>query len=285
MIEGVPMNEPKENLSAEVQEMYNAWDEMAQYPELLTDLSEKNVVFAAGGGLPSRFGVEESEIWQALSRNAQEGIVQVAGINFTLDDLALIGDYYRFLRDEKNFALHCIDERLVDDVAHGSTEVHDKCGACAAIAAAGGIQGNVEDILLAELGQESKQGVYDDMPDHESLSILVDFHGADVVLGKKREELKAQKALPFNVSIPLEYVAQWAESRGQQAADLLPILAQWNVQIARNIIGGHHNTLHAEADKAQIITDQRGEDGNPLLEPALAAVSAVPHGRLVAISD
>lgn len=40
-------------------EVIRVWEDMVVHPENLTDLSERNVVFVAGGGLPSRFGLPE----------------------------------------------------------------------------------------------------------------------------------------------------------------------------------------------------------------------------------
>lgn len=283
---GQQVDERQANMSQEVQQdVAQAWGEIVAQPEALTDLSERKVVFVAGGGLPSRFGIEKSEIWQAIAKRAENNNIEIAGISFSLEDLTLLGDYYRFLRDDKGMSLHCIDERLVDDVANSSHEVHDKCGACAAVAAAAGIESKVEDVLLAELHQEAKQGVYEDMPDHESMTILVDFHGSDVVLDEKRAELKAKKALPFNVSLPLELISEWAETKGGNAEALIKVLVKWNVQIARNIIEGHHNTLHKLAGETIIVTDQRQVGDHSLLSQAQDAVSSVQHGSMMVIND
>jgi hypothetical protein len=273
------------NMEEVKKQVLQAWEDIVAHPEKLTDLSERKVVFVAGGGLPSRFGLPagESEIWDELSQRAVDGAVEIAGVKFTLDELTLLGEFYRFLRDTKNMSLHCIDERLVDDVAHSSQEVHDKCGACAAVAAAAGIPGNIEGKLKQELHQELTQGVYEDMPDHESMTILVDYHGADVVLDKNREDLKEKKALPFNVSLPLHLISEWAETTGKDAQVLIPILTKWGVQIARNIIEGHHNTLHEAATDTIIVTDQRQVSKHPLLASAQAALNTVQHGHQLQI--
>lgn len=254
------------------------WDSIVANPDVLTDLSEQNIVFGAGGGLVKRFGDENSEIWKSLEAKAVDGKTTVAGIEFTTSELATMGSFYRSL-GEKGFNFHCIDERLEGDTNHLHNEVHAGCGACAAVGAAAGLE-NVEDKLLNELDQSVKQEIYGDMPNHESLVVLVDLGGADVVLGEKRNELKGKKALPFNASIPLQQVADWASETGGDGAALVDTMVRWNVQIARNIIGGHHNTLHDSADKTTIVVDARKVGENPLLDSAMTAIENVDHGQI-----
>ena len=44
------------------------WRRIAKQPELLTDLSEQQVMFVAGGRSVTEFGDETSQIWQAICR-------------------------------------------------------------------------------------------------------------------------------------------------------------------------------------------------------------------------
>lgn len=275
----VPTN--MENV-AMIESITKEWERIVSNPEVLTDLSEKKVAFAAGGGLVKQFGNEQSVIWKTLKSKAVEGKTSVAEVEFSVTELENIGSFYRFLAD-KGFNFHCIDERLEGDEQHLHDEVHNKCGACAAVAGASGLE-NVEDLLLDELGQKVKQEVYGDMPNHESLAILVDLRGADVVLGQLREGLKAKKALPFNVSIPLEEVSEWADQTGNDGRELVTSLVKWNVQIARNIIGGHHNELHQLQDQTLQIVDTRGVSDNPLKTAAFNALDQVQHGRQLQIA-
>ena len=128
------------------------WRRIAKQPDLLTDLSEQQVLFAAGGGLVTEFGDETSEIWQAISQQfscqrnkieiaglsftrqelealfgnataeiwkaisdqvgVQEDKIEIAGILFARQELEALGEYYRWLKKQKGFNFHCIDERL-----------------------------------------------------------------------------------------------------------------------------------------------------------------------------
>lgn len=280
---GEKSNHP-ENSAMVIDVINNAWQEIIADPDQLTDLSTQNIVFCAGGGLALRFGEPESGIWKAMEASAQKGLLKVAGIEFKIEDLKILGDYYRFLKGQ-GFNFHCIDERLEGDEQHLCDEVHKSCGACAAVGNASNLQ-NLEDLLLSELGQKAKQEIYSDMPDHESLVILVDLHGSDVVLGEKRNELKGRKALPFNVSLQLDHIRGFLESRPEvDSSQLVNTLVLWNVQIARNIIGEHHNKLHASADDTIIVLDTRGVVQDSHYDEFEKAINNVPHGRLMEIGE
>ena len=41
----------------------------------------------------------------------------IAGINFSLGELELMGDFFRYLKEE-GYGFHCIDERLEGDEEH-----------------------------------------------------------------------------------------------------------------------------------------------------------------------
>lgn len=273
-----------ENPTEAIEVIQKAWNEIVSDPEQLTDLSSQKVVFCAGGGLVLRFGKPESVIWQAMEASAQEGVLEVAGIEFKIEDLKMLGDYYRHLKS-KGFNFHCIDERLEDDEGHLTCEVHFGCGACNAIGVAANLA-EVEDKLLGELGQKLKQNIYADMPEHESLTILVDLHGSDVVLGEKRNELKGKKALPFNISLQLGHIRGFLESRTDiDPNQLVNTLVSWNVQIARNIIGEYHNKLQASAGDTIIVVDTREVEQDSLYEKFEKAINNVPHGRLMEIRE
>lgn len=107
-----------QELAAQKETVYKSWSEIAENAgEYLQDLSGE-IAFVAGGALPTRFGIEDSEIWQAISAKIEESdgeLVTIAGIDFTRQDLESMGKFYRFL-GEKGHKLHCIDERLEDDI-------------------------------------------------------------------------------------------------------------------------------------------------------------------------
>ena len=98
-----------------------------------------------------------------------------------------------------------------------------------------------------------------------------------MVLGDVREDLKDAKALPFNVSIPLGDVAYWGIERGGDTELLVSTLVKWNVLIARNIIGGEHNTLQGLADNTMIVVDTRRVEENYLYQWTLETIGRVPH--------
>lgn len=167
--------------------------------------------------------------------------------------------------------------------------MHEKCGACAAVEGAVGTIDNVEQVLLAEMEETGvgQQTVYENMPDHTSMVVLVDLRGDDVVVNTdKRQELQDKKALSFNVSLPLQFVAKFIESNGLSAEDsqvLISALVRWNVQIARNIIGGDHNTLQTQAQNTLFVIDQRGVKNEELLRRVMGEINKIQHGETMMI--
>ena len=289
----IPQGEEHMNLPKEVAQVYSLWERIAHgSSEWLQDM-DGELAYVAGGGEPLVYGNENSKIWQAMMRAAEqnEGMIAIAGITFALADLALMGDFYRYIHsavsNEEAVSLHCIDERLVDDLNNVSAQVHEHCGACAATQAS--IEPwiepgqTVEDLLLAELGGDAKQKIYDEMPNHVSLAILVDFHGDEAVVNEeKRAELRAAGALAFQVSLPVLRIEAFIRESALDDATadrLMNVLVQWNVQIARNIIGGDHNDLQAFADHALIIMDKRSVEDHPLVTALYEHIQTVPHGK------
>lgn len=253
------------------------WTAIIKHPARLADLADESVFFAAGGALPIYFGDESFKPWERLVEVANsEGKIELAGIEFSLEELETMGDFYRFLK-EQGFDFLCIDERLkmVDGRLEG--EVHVQCGACAEVGKAIGLP-KVEDMLLQAVGYGKKEKIYPDMPEHESMVILVDFVRASVALGDLREELKQNQALSFNASIPLEYLCVWEKDGRGNAWGLMQTLIKWNVLLARKIIGGDHNRLRDLADLTMLVADIRGAEGNRLLGGAIDYMrQVVPH--------
>ncbi|MFZ5437996.1 MAG: hypothetical protein ACOZAK_03005 [Patescibacteria group bacterium] len=290
--EGKPMLK-EQTLPNEVKTVYQLWEQVqAQPQEWLTDIPGQ-IVFVAGGGLPLTFASEDSQIWAAIEKVASEtgGRINIAGVNFSLRELSLMGDFYRFLKQD-GYSLHCIDERLEDNLGNEAKQVHEHCGACAASHAVIGahLDGeNVEDLLLKELGEEilGKQRIYHSMPNHDPISIYVDFHGDEAVIDEnKRSKLRNSHALAFQVSLPVNKLEAFLTERGNVAAEqemLLGGLVKWNVQIARNIIGGGHNEMQRFANQTVTIFDQREVKNHPLVDSLKELISDVQHDREIVI--
>ena len=279
------------SLPIEVSAIYKAWKEVVSKPkEWLTDV-DGQLVFVAGGGLPLTFGSVDSKIWQALEAAAAEksGMVTIAGIDFSIKELALMGEFYRSMRGN-GYALHCIDERLEDDLGTTDRQVHEHCGACAAAHAVIGDQlagKHVEDLLLTELGEEivGKQAIYSSMPHHDSLSVFIDFHGDEAITYEaRRTQLREHNALAFQVSLPVNAIKEFLANRTSDQAMLIETLVKWNVQIARNIIGGDHNKLQKHSDKTLFIFDERDVANHELIEQLKQQISNVDHAKELVIS-
>ena len=141
-------------------------------------------------------------------------------------------------------------------------------------------------MLLARSHLDEKQEIYADMPDHRSITILIDFNGANVLLGDERERLRALGSLPFNVSLPAKLIKEYLDQSEVDQDSLLAALVKWNVQIARNIIGGDRNELRPVADKTIFVLDKRGTNEDRLVAEALInLVSAVEHGETIEIQE
>lgn len=291
-LEGKPMSK-EQTLPNEVKTVYQLWEQVQAHPqEWLTDIPGQ-IVFVAGGGLPLTFASEDSQIWAAIEKVAGEtgGKLSIAGVELSLRELSLMGDFYRFLKQD-GYSLHCIDERLEDDLGNEAKQVHEHCGACAASHAVIGAHldgANVEDLLLKELGEEilGKQRIYSSMPNHDSIGIYIDFHGDEAVIDEnKRSQLRNHHALAFQVSLPVNKLEAFLAERGTSVAEqemLLGVLVKWNVQIARNIIGGGHNEMQKFANQTVAIFDQREVKTHPLVDSLKELISDVQHDREIVI--
>lgn len=204
----------------EILTIYNKWAEISKRPnEWLQDLSGE-VAFTAGGGLVTLLGDENSEVWQAVKESSKNGMFEMAGITFSTHGLQLMGDFYRFIQDQ-GVVFQCVDERLENILASKQhrTEVHCHCGACAALHASVKDVTDIADMeahVQAELGQSQlkKQDIYNTMPNHDTVSILVDFHGDDAVVNEqKRAQLRAIHALPFHASLPVQQIEAFIKQK------------------------------------------------------------------------
>lgn len=231
-------------------------------------LGNSNILFAAGGNLPQVFG-EANLIWEALTEKSQEGKITIAGVEFTIDELADMGDFYRWAH-AKGFYFHCIDERLQESEDYTKAATHEHCGACAAVTATAGLPQNVEEILIDVLGSESFAGNQKIDPDmtkaHRSLVLLIDLNGAgDAINSEWRQRMKPTGCLPFNISIPLNLISEWSKGQESKQTSLISTMVRWNAQIARNIIGGAHNELNDKASETLMIVDKRSTDTDETL--------------------
>lgn len=282
----------KEHGSEVISQIRVMWEAIKDNPdEWLQDLNG-NINFVAGGGLPLVFGDMNSEIYQALDRALEENgeSVDIAGVNFKRSELEALGAFYRFL-SSRGYSLHCIDERLEDDLDNVEVQVHEHCGACAATHAV--VEEHltsgrhVEDILLTDLGQEAagKQQVYDSMPHHVSLTVFIDFNGDDAVADpSKRAELQEQDALAFQVSLQVDRIREFLSQGNAKLKNvLLDSLVKWNVQIARNIIGGGHNDLRDHANETIFVLDKRGVDADDLVFALMNRIKKVQHAEEIVI--
>lgn len=323
----------KEEMQETVTKIHNTWGEIVRNPEdTIINFGETNF-FAAGGGLPALFGLEKDETWEIIEKaiDANSGRMVVADIDFSKEQVLLLGRFYRFLKRKGLFG-HCIDERLQETkvdgkLAHVATELHTGCGACAGVH--GHIcqrrvmdQGRYTDFtdrvarsldtlnqtIAKELSEKdpdraqayestleargtqdkAEQEIRSEMKEHRSLVILVDLHGCDAVSPEKRDELAAIGALPFNVSLPVEYIDEFIKKEmlgSEQADQLLTALVQWNVGIARNIIGGH-NELSQQAQEALVVIDERDVSKNDTAARIQELISGlVAEHKTLKISD
>jgi len=288
----------QENQSDLAHSIQSIWQEIADQPDgWLMDL-EGQLAYVAGGALPLVFGREESKIWQSLvlefSKNQKKLVI--AGVEFDQIDLELIGEFYRYIKstgklvNRKTF--HCIDERLADELGSLDLQVHEHCGACQAVHQVVGHSlpegTTVEDCLLSEVEEKylGKQKIYSGMPEHCSIVILIDFQGVDTFAREDgRVLLRDHGALPFQVSLPVKEIHEFIKSHqldSDKQDQLLKALVNWNVQIARNIIGGEHNRLRELADQTIMVFDLRQAD-YLLADKLIRQVKLVAHGEEIFI--
>ncbi len=293
--EGEVQMQGHDQISSEVITNIRAmWERIKAAPqEWLQDL-DGSLAFVAGGGLPLVFGQSESKIYQAMSQALESngGDINIAGVVFKEAEIKVLGDFYRFLQ-QKGYNLHCIDERLEDDLGNEDRQVHEHCGACAASHAAiekflGG-EMHVEDLLLVDLGETKigKQQIYESMPHHESLTVFIDFAGDDAIVDEaKRTLLRENHALSFQVSLPEKMIQEFLVQAGDSIKDsFLNALVKWNVQIARNIIGGDHNHLKQHASQTIFVVDKRGTDASELVFALMNRINEVQHAEKIIIED
>lgn len=276
----------RKNLPKAVEEVYQVLEQVKDNPEeWLVDVTGQ-LIFVAGGGLPLTFGSPDSKIWQELEAVAAEnnGLVRIAEIDFSLRELVLLGEFYRAIRGD-GYSLHCIDERLKDDLESINQQVHERCGACAAVQAVISerlVGKQVEDLLLSELGEEllGKQEIDDSMPEHDSLSVFIDFHGDEAIADKvKRSHLKDKHALVFQISLPVKTISKFLEFRREDQDLLLATLVKWNIQIARNIIGCGHNKLQKYSKETIFVLDEREVADSKLISLLQQLISDVDHKK------
>jgi hypothetical protein len=263
------------------QAVVRRWEGIAAIPDSLTDMAEYGVFYIAGGGLPSLFG-EENQLWSRMHAKLREqgDTLNIAGVEFSGRELELIGEYARGMEEDGKLP-ECIDERLDEslDDEPNHYHVHKGCGAAGAAGAALG-ESSVEDELVQIFKEDGKMEIYSDMPHgHESIVINIDLNGSRSPQQELRLSLKDQKALPFNASINL---AKIEEIAGDDSEAMLSALVKWNVQIARNIIGGSHNDAKDFADKTLLVINTTGTKSK-MVESAKRFINDVSHDKTIVI--
>lgn len=240
-------------------------------------LTSLGLGFFAGGGLVDLFGAE-NEVWQGLEAVAESGEVEIAGIHFSLDELALVGEFSRWLGGTK----HCIDERLSEKPEYQEVEVHVHCGAAGAVAAALGrdLTGErVENLVLKVKDAHEKQPLLEGTEaEHRSIAVYLDVSGEGRAFKPElRPAMNVQSALAFHTAVAVEKAQEFLTERDEvgRLGELLDVLYRWNVQIAVNIIQGGHNEFRQVAQKEGMIflVDQRGvaQESFDRMEPLLQA--------------
>lgn len=260
----------------------NIANEPVKYLQEYEDHEGKRVISAAGGGLVTQFGNEQSQIWKKMqeagaANTENPGVITVAGINFKVDALGRMGKFYQWLESKKNYSFRCIDERLA---GQGESKVHCGCGACAALHA--GLTSfspvndgeGMENLLAEELYAPNvqngaklpeKQALLEGMEHaHASRTIFVDTTAKPKGLtAEAKATAQAESGLPFIVSLPIDLIKEYAiehELDNNALSELLDVLVQWNVQIAQNIISDDHNDLKTLATDSILVLDSNGSD-------------------------
>lgn len=299
------MPEHMDSHESDVAVIQETWEQIQRDPaahlvqhEVTSPEGEKTgkIVFVAGGELLSRMfgdhtatyepGSRGEQLRQAVAQHFSEnnGAIEVAGLRFTENQMALLGSFYFYLHEKGN-VFHCIDERLGDDQEAAACQSHEGCGACAGVAKAMGLEGDALLGLINTNPARELQGLREGMEhEHASMSILVDFLGADVIKEEDRSRLQELNALPFNVSLMLDEVVAFTKEKGltpEQRDTLLDALILWNPGLARAIIGGGHNMLADVANETIVVVDRRGVAADPEVE----ALAKQVENRLAELID
>lgn len=248
-------------------------------------VSTENLIHVSGGGIPLLFGNEQSNIWQAVVETASNngGQIEFAGVTFSLDELKLLGEFYRFLRDKKKKSFTCIDDRLkVGQDGHDPKTcfIHEGCGAAGAIdatikeALSSLISDTtVENLAVEELGQEKKQPLVEDMREaHETSVILITFGSNGQAVNPDRfDDFRDNNALPMNATIPLELVEDFISyivsldpvvNHSHKREELLSVLFKWNVDIAKAVINNKKHNHNGGAENILVVAHCPGELGH-----------------------
>jgi len=232
----------------------------------------ENVLHVAGGGLPLIFGKEENEIWQKIIESAGEaGVVNIAGIKFSIEDLKLIGEFYNFVK-KKGYNFHCIDERLDERHELNSSCVHDHCGACGAVQVliqeSLGISLPVEDNLVETFDLPGKQGLIEGTEEeHSTSTIAVTYADHAATLKDYLIPLfMEKKALSMNITIPIDLIRNFYEEKSKtdssitSTSPVYELLIRWNIGIARAVIGGIHNTERNIVGQELLVSNYYGAE-------------------------
>lgn len=258
-----------------------AWAEIQnKLPDHSVEL--ENVLHVAGGGLPLVFGDEQNEVWQKIAKSADsEGNVIIAGIKFSLKELSLIGEFYKFAKG-LGYNFHCVDERLDEQHERKDSYIHEQCGACGAVQrliqqSVGGVDLQVDDYLVETLNQPGKQGLLASQgllanteTTHSSSTYMVTFaNHARVMKSGTIDALRDAGALAMNITIPLGLINEFYKEKSKTDSPLASenvvceLLQRWNIGISRAVIGSTHNDQRDLIGRELLISNfANGADDN-----------------------
>lgn len=238
------------------------WKTIPANPVELLILSDR-VAAAFGHGATLLTG--DNQLIELIREKAVNKRVMIAGVDFSLDNLDIIGKFYNLL-SKKGFKGVCMDERIDRNAPHQAAGIHHHCGAADAIGQLVGINGEqIEDMAASLLGKGDKAELIPEMEEaHETLAIKIDLGDSFDVKPEKYKDLKDNGALPIHISLPLSSIAELSNMLQINENTILQSLLKWNLMIAINIIEGPHNAYHNSAKNQGffIILDNRGLQGN-----------------------
>ncbi len=245
----------------------HAWDNVIKNPDNYL-CSYPDRFYAAMGQGVTLFGGKNS-LWTALQNKAAQNGTNIAGVDFSMNELKLLGDFYRSLGRTGI----CIDERVaMEKNTNAESGIHEHCGAAAAIGQVIGKQGfEVENEAMKLLDYSQKQLLLPGTEGgHESLTVFIDpSEQAFGLRPEVKETFLKQNALAFQFSFPLQSIRSFLDvQKLPPEKTLYSALLKWNIQIAINIINGHHNKFYetAKTNGVLFVLDRRNAaiDDNPI---------------------
>lgn len=241
------------------QKALSYWTEAAANPQRVLVPNHRQYGTAFGNG--AILLGSENELSKAVKEKLVDGKTNIAGVEFSGDELTWIGQYYEGLNKKLNMKGRCMDERI--DENRGTSGIHKECGAAAATGKVIGKSGEeVEDMAMHLTGEDHKAGLIDGISHHEAVTVMVTLGKQPYSLDTaKYSEARENAALPFHTFIDVAEVDVYAKEHNLNRVDVFKALLKWNPQIAINIMMGDHNHYQDVAQKGVIaLMDTRGVD-------------------------